>query len=121
MPRRNAQKTAARPKALSVGEETFALHLKAHGLEYEREVCLIPGRKWRWDFVLKNIAIEIQGQTWVKGAHSSGSGIVRDCQKLNAATLAGYRNLVFTTEMALSGEAIDTVLSALQPLSYLPL
>ena len=113
MPRSRTESPSARPKALSIGEETLALHLRAHGLKYEREVCLIPGRKWRWDFLVENVAIEVQGQTWAKGAHSSGSGILRDCQKLNAAVLAGYRPLIFTTQMVQSGEAIDTILSVI--------
>ena len=113
MPRLRTQIALKTPKALSIGEETLATHLRAYGLKYEREVCLIPGRKWRWDFRVGNLAIEVQGQTWTKGAHSSGSGILRDCQKLNAAVLAGYRPLIFTTQMVVSGEAIDTILHAI--------
>lgn len=113
MPRRHTESPSARPQAMSTGEETLALHLKAYGLRYEREVCLIQGRKWRWDFLVENLAIEVQGQTWTKGAHSSGSGILRDCQKLNAVVLAGYRPLIFTTQMVVSGEAIDTILRAI--------
>lgn len=37
------------PKPDSPGECTLALHLRAHGIDFEREVCLIPGRKWRVD------------------------------------------------------------------------
>ncbi len=107
MPRRRTELTQERPQVLSRGEETFLLHCRAYGLNPEREVCLIPGRKWRWDFVLGDVAIEIQGNTWGKGAHSTGKGIRRDCEKVNAATCAGYRVLLFTTEMVESGEAID--------------
>jgi len=113
MPRKCAQKPTGLPQAPSVGEETLALHLSAYGLKYEREVCLIPGRKWRWDFLVGDLAIEVQGQTWSKGAHSSGQGIRRDCQKHNAVVLAGYRPLLFTTEMIVSGDAIDTIRSAI--------
>ena len=101
-------------QVLSEGEETLALHLRAHRLPFEREVHLISGRKWRWDFVVGDLAIEVQGQTWTKGAHSSGSGILRDCQKLNAVVMAGYRPLVFTTQMVNSGYAIDTIQAALR-------
>jgi hypothetical protein len=45
-------------KSLSVGEETLALHLRAHGIPFEREVCLVSGRKWRWDFVVEDLSIE---------------------------------------------------------------
>lgn len=114
MPSRRAESASERPKALSEGEESLALHLKAYGLSYEREVCLVPGRKYRWDFCVKDLAIEVQGGTWRKGGHSSGLGILRDARKTNAATIAGYRVLIFTTDMVKSGEAIDTIRKVLQ-------
>lgn len=101
-------------QVLSEGEETLALHLKAHRIPFQRECRLVPGRRWRWDFVVKDLAIEIQGMTWHLGAHSHGGGILRDCQKHNAVVLAGYRPLLFTTEMVISGEAIDTIQAALR-------
>lgn len=110
--RRVPQKRASRT-TLSVGEETLALHLRAHKIPFEREVCLIDGRKWRWDFVLNGFAIEIQGGVWHKGAHSSGAGLLRDYRKANALTLLGGRCLFFTTEQVTSGEAIDTVRAVL--------
>lgn len=101
------------PKPLSEGEELFAQHLKMYKIPYQREVCLVPGRKYRWDFVVGDLAIEIQGSVWRKGGHSTGAGISRDAQKLNAVVLAGYRPLLFTSRMVLDGSAIDTVRAAL--------
>lgn len=98
----------------SPGEEELALHLRAHKIAFQREVRIVPGRRYRWDFVIGDLAIEIQGGTWHVGAHSHGGGILRDCQKLNAAVLAGYRVLLFTTEMVQSGEAIETIREALR-------
>jgi hypothetical protein len=100
-------------KTGSVGEETLALHLRAHNIPFEREVMLIDGRKWRWDFVVQDLAVEIQGGTWTHGGHSRGLGQIRDCQKQNAAVKAGYRTLVFTTDMVTSGEAINFLLDIL--------
>lgn len=89
--------------------------LRAHGLPYAREVAIIAGRRWRWDFLVGNdLAIEIQGGTWIRGAHSRGTGQRRDCAKQNAAVKAGYRPLAYTTEMVLSGEAIADVLTLLR-------
>ncbi|MBU6232163.1 hypothetical protein KGP36_05970 [Patescibacteria group bacterium] len=102
------------PQPLSEGEEQFAQHLDLYKIPYGREVRLVPGRKYRWDFLVGDLAIEIHGATWRKGGHSTGSGILRDCRKLNAAVLAGYRPLVFTSEMVLTGEAIDTLRAALR-------
>ena len=103
------------PRQLSVGEEMLALHLTAHKIEYLREVCLVPERKWRWDFYLRqrDLAIEVQGQTWTKGAHSSGAGLLRDYRKHNALALTGCRCLYFTTGQVKNGEAIAVVCEAL--------
>lgn len=106
------------PTAGSPGEELLALHLGAHGIFFQREAQIIPGRKYRWDFIVGDLAIEIQGGTWHVGAHSHGEGILRDCQKLNAAVLEGYRVLLFTTGMVESGEAIDTIQAALRPTTH---
>ncbi len=106
------------PKVGSKGEEALALHLRADGIEYQREVKLIQGRKWSWDFVVSKpyvsgFAVEIQGGTWGKGGHSTGSGIARDYEKANAASVLGYRTLFFTTSMVMDGTAINTIRQAL--------
>ena len=53
------------PKALSPGEELFAMHLKAHDFNPEREYKFYEGRKWRFDFAFPSamVAIEIEGGT----------------------------------------------------------
>lgn len=102
------------PKELSEGEETFALHLRANGIDFDREVCLIPGRKWRVDFLIKpSLVIEVEGGSWQMGRHQRATGFTEDCAKYNALTLAGYSVLRFTTAMVLSGKAIDTILPLL--------
>jgi very-short-patch-repair endonuclease len=99
----------------SIGEWALAQDMKKAGIEFQKEVCLVPGRKYRWDFYLrqKDLAIEVSGQTWQKGGHSSGSGILRDYRKNNAAVLAGLKCLFFTTQQVESGEAIETIKQAL--------
>ena len=102
----------ARLPVLSVGEETLALHLRAHRIPFEREVCLIPGRNWRVDFYLisHDIALEVEGGTeWGRSRHSKGLGFERDARKYNALALAGVKVLRFSTKMVTSGEAIDFV------------
>ena len=101
------------PKAGSPGEEGFALHCHLHGITFEREVCLVPGRKWRWDFVINDLAIEIQGGIWGAGGHSRGLGQEKDMRELNAAVKAGYRPMLSSTGMVESGEAIKEVKEAL--------
>jgi hypothetical protein len=57
-------------------------------------------RKWRFDFswpALK-IAVEVEGGTWVKGAHSRGKRYASDCAKYGAAALSGWILLRWTTD-----------------------
>lgn len=70
-----------------------------------------PSRRWRFDFAWlpQKVAVEIDGGTWIGGRHTSGAGYERDCHKLNAAVLAGWRVLRFTTGMVQDGSAIDAI------------
>ena len=105
------------PKPLSPGECEFALHCQVHGLKPQREVELIPGRKFRFDFYFpeKDLAIEIDGGTqFGMSRHSRGEGYERDCRKLNAAALIGIKVLRYTTAMVKTGEAINDVLAILK-------
>lgn len=52
-------------------------------------------RKWALDYAWPEwlAALEVEGGIWRKGggAHSHPSGIIRDIEKYNAATLLGWR------------------------------
>ena len=90
-------------------ETLFALQLKEAGLpEPEREYRFHPKRKWRFDFCypLIMLAIEIDGGTFKKSRHTSGPGYHKDCKKLNAALIEGWRVLRFDSQMVNSGEAV---------------
>jgi very-short-patch-repair endonuclease len=101
------------PKALSKGEETFALHMRARGLTPEREYEFCAGRKWRFDFAFLNLAklsggslaVEIEGGTHCGGRHSRHSGYSSDIEKYNTASLMGWTVLRYTTDMVMSGIA----------------
>jgi very-short-patch-repair endonuclease len=93
----------------SAGEAAFELQLKADKVTYQREVMLVPGRKFRVDFLIgKDVVVEIEGGIWNKGfsGHSSGVGITRDCEKGNLLTALGYRLFRFPTKQAVDGTAI---------------
>lgn len=100
------------PQPLSPGEETLALHLRAHKVPFERQVRLIPGRKWAYDFVIPSVklAIEVHGAIWRGGAHSRGAGLERDYAKMNAVVKLGYLPLQYSTEMVTDGVAIEEIL-----------
>jgi very-short-patch-repair endonuclease len=80
-----------------------------------REYHAIDGRRWRWDFAWPDhrLLLEVQGGIWRKGGHTTGEGITRDCEKLNAATLAGWRVLSVTAEHIRNGQALEMVESNL--------
>jgi len=100
------------PQALSPGEETLALHLRANSITFKREVCLIPGRKWRVDFLLPDrLVVEVEGGTRNMGRHQYHDGFEADCSKYNALTLSGYSVLRYTSEMVQRGDAIRDIMA----------
>ena len=80
------------------------------------QAMLIPNRRFRFDYCYPTakLAIEIQGQIWRKGGHTSGRGITRDAEKLNELTCIGWRCLHITPEQIASGEAKDWTERALR-------
>ena len=98
-------------------EDLLAIQLDDAGIAYEREVQAVPGRKLRWDFRIGGLLVEIQGGTWSRKrtGHSTGTGIHRDCEKVNTATLHHWRVLLFTTDMVEDGTALDTIRKAVYP------
>lgn len=99
----------------SPGEATLALHLRAYGIPFEREVQFDSRRRWRVDFMLAGkLAVEVEGGAWSHGRHVRGVGFIGDCRKYNALVLGGYRLLRFATSQVESGEAIDTIREALR-------
>jgi len=53
-----------------------------------------------------------------KSGHAGGSGITKDGERQNAATLAGWRVVRFPPQMVRSGEAIRVVRAALALSSF---
>ena len=90
-------------------EEILAFQIKAKGLpKPDREFYAIPGRRFRFDFAwpIERVLVEVQGGTWGTGAHSTGKGISRDCEKHNLAVIEGWRCLDVTTDQIRSGKAL---------------
>jgi hypothetical protein len=113
IPALNGAKRAKLPQALSVGEETFALQMKARGLNFRREYEFCPGRKFRFDFAFLNVAklggaslaVEVEGGAHSRGRHTRASGFSSDIEKYNLAALMGWVLLRYTTAMVKSGLA----------------
>ena len=106
---------AKKKSAGSKGEDALAAQLLAAGVGFEREQLLIPGRRFRFDFVItgSDLVIEVEGGTWSGGRHTSGVGFRSDCFKYNKALELGYRVLRYTTDMVTKGEAIAQVMDIL--------
>jgi len=111
---------------MSAPEDLLAFQLKAVGIPFEREVAFAKPRRWRADFVVPEpeyynggtagkgaLFIEVDGGAFAGGRHTSGAGFRNDLEKLNAATLAGYRVLRFLPEQVTSGVALQTIERAL--------
>lgn len=62
-------------------------------MRLEEEVKFMPESGWRFDFAhtVAKVGIEIQGGIWrEKGAHNTGTAILRDTRKARAAALEGW-------------------------------
>ena len=97
-------------------ELELLFHLRAVGLDVPvREYRAIPGRRFRFDLAWpeKKLLVEVQGQIWKKGGHSSGVGIMRDHEKNNLAVINGYRVLYVNGNTIRSGEAVTEIETAL--------
>jgi hypothetical protein len=87
----------------------FAAIVTAAGLPAPiREYRFAPPRLWRFDLAwpFLRLALEIEGGTWTAGRHVRGKGYENDCEKYNAAALAGWRVLRVTTDMIQDGRAL---------------
>lgn len=85
----------------SLEREFITLWRVMGGPELEPEYRFHPSRKWRFDFAHpeSRLAIELEGGTWGKGRHTTGKGYAADCEKYNAAAMAGWRVIRFTGDM----------------------
>lgn len=94
----------------------MAFQIRAYKLPAPtREFRFDPVRRWRFDFSWpeKKVALEIEGGVWTGGRHTRGKGFISDCEKYNAATLAGWRVFRVVNEHIRSGEAIQLAQKAL--------
>ena len=81
----------------------------------EREHRFHDKRRWRFDFAWPEqmIAAEIEGGTFKKSRHTSGTGFHRDCEKYHQATAPGWQVLRFDSNMVSNGQALEVILGIL--------
>lgn len=94
----------------STAETLLAFQLRAMRIEHEREFAFCPGRRWRADFRIRDLLVEVEGGAWTGGRHVRGAGFEADCEKYAEAVALGYRVLRVTPGMVDSGQALDYVL-----------
>jgi very-short-patch-repair endonuclease len=80
-----------------------------------REYPAITGRRFRFDLAWPEckLLVEVQGAIFVKGGHSSGTGIMRDHEKHNLAVIEGWRIIYANSKTIDSGEALENIETAL--------
>jgi very-short-patch-repair endonuclease len=101
----------------SDAERAMLTMLKWAGLpEPMTEYRFHPSRKWRFDFAWEapKVALEVEGGTWISGAHTRGRHFESDAEKYNEAALAGWKVLRVTTQMVDDGRAIAFIERALR-------
>ena len=96
-------------------EEAMEKQLKAVGVEFERELMLVPNRRFRFDFTFRSAGLvaEIEGGTWSGGRHTTGAGFRQDCVKYNLASLEGWTVMRFTSDMVKKGLALEQIVAYL--------
>ena len=98
-------------------EDTLLAQIRMVGLpEPVTQYRAIPKRRFAFDFAWPDhgLLLEVQGGIWNAGKHGRGWGILKDQEKLNLATLAGFRVLQVSTNHIQSGQAIQWLRAALE-------
>ena len=102
-------------------EDKLAFHIRAIKLPKPvQQYKFHPTRRWKADFcwVEEKLIVEVQGGIWAshngtKSGHTTGQGILRDCEKMNEAVLLGYKYLKVCKENIDSGQAIEWIRKAI--------
>ena len=97
-------------------EEELYCQMRIAGLPRpEREFRFHPSRRFRFDFAWPDmkLAVEIHGGEWIQGRHHRAPGFLKDCEKMNEATILRWRVLVFGGTHVKKGVALDVIMRAL--------
>lgn len=85
---------APAPEPPAVPVSRFERLLRSVGLPTPvREHRFHAVRRWRFDYAWpeQRVALEVDGGVWTGGRHTRGAGFIKDMEKLNTATVAGWR------------------------------
>lgn len=88
---------------VSAGEHKFIEYWETlyPDIDLYSEYKFLPDRKFRFDFasVESKVGIEINGGNWASGRHTHPKALQAEYEKLNLATLNGWRVFVLSPEM----------------------
>lgn len=96
-------------------EDLLDMQLRVRAVpSYQTEYYFALPRQYRADFCWSQepylLIVEVEGGIYTRQpSHSSITGIKRDIEKHNLATILGYRVLRFHSDQVRSGEAIETI------------
>lgn len=96
--------------------DRLALLLRAHRIPFAREVVFAPPRKFRADFKIGRVLVEVEGGVWLVGGggHQRGKGFTKDVYKYELARSLGYQVVRVIPEAIDSGECIAWIKKALE-------
>jgi len=124
-PRRNGAITLDGRRLYRAGNRRVlldALLLLVDCQDVSPEWTLVPGRRWRADLAwpAHRVAVELMGGVFTRGHHVRGVEFEHDCEKMLAASAAGWRVLPVTWRMlARNGQEVarllDEILSCTEP------
>lgn len=89
----------ASPKKGDKQKGEMELIIKGMFSEYKKEYKFSQTRKFRFDFYIPslNLGIEYDGLFSDKSRHTTVTGFTGDCDKMNHATILGYKVLRYTS------------------------
>lgn len=98
-------------------EDTLVWQVKIAGLHAPiRQFRFAPPRRWMFDLAWpeRQLAVEVEGGTWIAGRHARGSGMEKDMEKYNTAVLRGWRVLRVNNHHVDDGRALAWITEALE-------
>lgn len=118
-PRQNARKGPQVPRGATRGRyPMFPAYCRHHGLPAPAsEVRFHPTRKWLFDFAWpeQKVALEVDGGVWSRGRHTRGAGFLRDMEKINTATVMGWRVVRCTPQTLTTRDTVAMLAALLTP------
>ena len=84
--------------------------------EPETEFVFHPVVKWRFDFAWpgQKVYLEVQGGLFIGGRHTRGAALIKEYEKLNNATMLGWRGLFFQPSEVCMMDTVKIIKEALK-------